>query len=167
MMLRCAVRARNVIFRPVFEFPLDDVHLSVRCFLVVPDRVRLSRPVRRWPRPWSRRVPAERAVFAFLQEASASFLTRSLRWYRLIATEISVPGANLKTQNVSLRIYFRSRPPRACFLAMRSSSRCAVSSPCLIVIVSPASDRGGLGRARAVYRRSVLFKWGLGWDLET
>ena len=60
-----------------------------RCavFLVAPDRARLSRLCRWWPRSCSRCVPAGSSVFAFLHEIAAS-LARSTRLYRVIVTEI-------------------------------------------------------------------------------
>ena len=54
-------------------------------FLVVPGRARLLPTLPGWPRQCSRRVPARRAVPAFVQE-SAAFLTRCPRWYRLNIT---------------------------------------------------------------------------------
>ena len=48
--------------------------------------------------------------------------------------------------------------PFSSFLAMRSTSRCAVSSSCLTVLASPDSAGGGFGRARAEFRReSAVF----------
>ena len=38
-----------------------------------------------------------------------------------------------------------------------STMRCAVCSPCLTLLASPDSAGGGLGRARIVSRRRVLF----------
>ena len=76
-------------FRAVVKLPRDEVHLSVRCFLVMPDRARFPRLCRGLPRPCSRRVPPGRAVFAFLQE-SAVFLVRFPTWYRLAIAEIFV-----------------------------------------------------------------------------
>lgn len=83
-------------FRAVFKFPRDEAHLSVRCFLVVPDRARLSRLCRRWSRQCSRCVPAGSAVFAILQKTTAALLTRSPRWYRLVFTAILVWVAIIK-----------------------------------------------------------------------
>ena len=40
---------------------------------------------------------------------------------------------------------------------MRSTIRCAVYSSCLTLLASPDSSGGGLGRARVVSRRQVLF----------
>lgn len=65
-----------------------------------------------------------------------------------------------KLQDVSLHIFaadYREYVP----------SRCAVSSSCLIVLASPGSDGGGLGRDGAVSWRSVLYCWGLGCDSES
>ena len=59
----------------------------MRCFLVAPDRARLSRLCRWWPRSCSGCVRAGSSVFAFLHEIAAS-LARSTRLYRVIVTEI-------------------------------------------------------------------------------
>ena len=42
---------------------------------------------------------------------------------------------------------------------MRSIIRCAVCSSCLTLLASPDSAGGGLGRARVVSQRSVLFSF--------
>ena len=47
--------------------------------------------------------------------------------------------------------------PSSSSVPMRSTSRHAVSSSCLIVLAFPDSAGGGLGRAAGVSRRSVLF----------
>ena len=60
----------------------------------------------------------------------------------------------LRAQNVIFRPNFE---PFSGFLVMRSASRCAVSSSRLIVLASLDSAGGGLGRARAVSRRGVVF----------
>ena len=61
----------------------------------------------------------------------------------------------LRVRNVFF-FYTRFRAVSS-FLAMGSTSRCAVSSSCLMVFASPDSAGGGLGRARAVSLRGVLF----------
>ena len=75
------------MFRATFN-PRDEVHFSARCFLAVPDRVRLSRLCRWWPRPCSRRIPAGLADFAFLPKI-CGVLTRPPRWYLLTITVAS------------------------------------------------------------------------------
>ena len=47
--------------------------------------------------------------------------------------------------------------PQPSLLVMKSTSRYAVSWSCLTLLAFPDSVGGGLGRARAVLLRSVLF----------
>ena len=49
--------------------------------------------------------------------------------------------------------------PQTILPAMRSISRCALSSSCLTLLVSPESAGGGFGRARVVSRRDVPFSF--------
>ena len=65
-------------FLVVFEFARNEVHLLVCCFLVVPDRARLSRLCRARRRPYSRRVPAGRAVLMFLRGFRGSWQARHI-----------------------------------------------------------------------------------------
>lgn len=70
----------------------------------------------------------------------------------------------LHARNANFRSGFE---PSSTSLPVRSTSRRTVPSSCVTVPASPDSAGGGLGHARAVSRRSVLFNWGLRWDLET
>ena len=87
----------------------------MRCFLVAPDRARLSRLCRWWPRSCSGCVRAGSSVFAFLHEIAAS-LARSTRLYRVIVTEILEltpipPHGASGGQSVTIYLYLVAESP--------------------------------------------------------
>ena len=73
------------------------------------------------------------------------------------ATRISISTIMLTCRVRPRIVVFRSGfKPLSSLLAMRSTSRRAVSSSCLALLASPDSAGGDLGRDRAVSRRGVL-----------
>ena len=153
--VRLCARGSNLFFRPGFEpfskFPRDEAHLSIRCFLVVPDRVRLSQLCREWPCPCSSRGPAGLAVFAFLPRTCRSLIPPP-RWYRLTDTALFVS----RGQSAVYYIFFAV--PR------RRGNATHPTSTCLRILLWPlrwnpeygGESRAGAGCLGGSCRRQVI-----------
>ena len=93
-------------FRTVFEFPRDEFQLSVRCFLVVPDRARLSRLCWGRLRSYSRRVESWRGVPLLWFFAKIIVLTSQVSTRIILLTYKCIPGTGLSPGKRWLHLFF-------------------------------------------------------------